>query len=428
MSYDTLKSIAVLLVLLVGGGIVLNKCYQLLWVNLKRGQPREKYGDWVGRVEDLVVYVAGQKRLFRFLVPGTAHFFVFWGCLILAPTIIQAVLDGLLAFTGEEYLLPFFKFGPFLLLQDLFILFVMIAVSYELYVRVVVDPERYQGSHKSEGVGVLIDILLIMSGLLVMTGARIAQAGGDAGAWQPIASIVANILSGLSTDALIVVEEFAYWVHLFAILAILIVVPGGKHFHVLTGAVAVFLKERKPKGTLPPAPEFGDMVGVSKVEQFTWRQMLDFYSCTECGRCQDVCPAHNSGLALSPKVLMMNMRDNLKQRGKALSAGSKNGVLSKELVGDVIPDEMLWSCTTCFACDQECPLFIEHVNPIVDMRRHLIMEGRLDDELQGALANLGRYGNSFGKSERARARWCRKIRPKLKDAREEPVEYLWFLG
>ncbi len=428
MSYDTLKTIGVLIALLVGGGVVLNKCYQLLWVNLRRGQSGDKYDDWGGRIKGLAIYVAGQKRLFRFFVPGTAHFFVFWGAIILAPTILQASLDGLLAFTGEIYLLPIMNLGPILLLQDLFILFVIIAISYELFVRLVVDPERYKGSHKDEGVVVLINILVIMVGLLVMNGARINLTDPSSEVWQPLSAAVGSIFSGLPDNAQVVIGETAYWIHLAAILIILIQVPGGKHFHVLTAAPTVLLKNRRPRGQLPSAPEFTGEVGVSKVEQFRWRQMLDFYSCTECGRCQDVCPAYNSGLSLSPKLLMMNLRDNLMERGKALSAGSSNGALTKELVGDIITDEVLWSCTTCYACDQECPVFIEHVTPIVDMRRHLVIEGRLDDELQGALANLGRYGNSFGKSARARARWSRKIKPKIKDARKEAVEYLWFLG
>jgi Fe-S oxidoreductase len=125
---------------------------------------------------------------------------------------------------------------------------------------------------------------------------------------------------------------------------------------------------------------------------------------------------------------MMNLRDNLIERGAALRLESSNGILAKSLVGDVITDDVLWACTSCLACDQECPLFIEHVTPIVEMRQHLVMEGRVDDELQDALANLGRYGNSFGKSARARSRWARKIDPKVKDARKVPVEYLWFVG
>jgi Fe-S oxidoreductase len=125
---------------------------------------------------------------------------------------------------------------------------------------------------------------------------------------------------------------------------------------------------------------------------------------------------------------MMDLRDNLKERGDALIADSSNRVMNKSLVGEVITGETLWACTTCLACDQECPLFIEHVTPVVDMRRHLVIEGRMDKMLQEALANLGRYGNSFGQSERMRAKWTMGLQPAVKDARREPVEYLWFVG
>ena len=236
------------------------------------------------------------------------------------------------------------------------------------------------------------------------------------------------LFAGLGEGTQVVIEELSYWVHLGVVLLFLTELPGGKHFHVVTSIPAVFLRNLDSPGRLPPAPEVGGEVGVSAVEQFRWRQMLDFYTCTECGRCQDVCPAYASGLALSPKLLMMGLRDNLMERGVALSAGAANGVLQKSLVGEVISEEALWSCTTCYACDQECPLFVEHVIPIVDMRRHLVIEGRVDAELQEALANLGRYGNSFGKSPRMRAKWSKEIKPKIKDARKETVEYLWFFG
>jgi len=155
------------------------------------------------------------------------------------------------------------------------------------------------------------------------------------------------------------------------------------------------------------------------MEQIRWRQILDFYTCTECGRCQHVCPSYASGLSLSPKLLMMDLRHQLVK---------SNGNARKRLVSDVITDQTLWSCTTCYACDQECPLFIERIPMIVDMRRFLILEGRLDSDLQDALANLGRYGNSFGQSERMRAKWTQPLQPPVKDARRTEVEYLWFVG
>lgn len=433
MSYEVLKSIIALITLLVAGGIFLFRIYQLLWGNLKRGQPSPKFKELRERIKVVMVFVAGQLRLFRFLLPGTSHFFIFWGFIFLSFTILQAIIEGLVAFTDPDFVLPLFgTFGPLALLQDVFAVLVGIAVLIGLYIRTVVNPERYMGSHKSQGVMVLLFILTIMVSLLVMNGIRINLGLDKLLNWRPISSAVGTIFTGMSLEAQEVVEEAAYWIHLGVVLLFLTELPGGKHFHVVTSLPAVFLRNLEPPGRLPPALEFNGDVGVKNIEHFNWRQMLDFYTCTECGRCQEVCPAYASGMELSPKILIMGLRDNLMARGAALRKGSGNGasekVLKLELVGDVIKDDVLWACTTCYACDQECPLFVEHVSPIVDMRRHLVIEGRMDDILQDALANLGRYGNSFGHSQRVRAKWTRGIEPAIKDARKEAVEYLWFVG
>ncbi len=274
----------------------------------------------------------------------------------------------------------------------------------------------------------LVFILTIMVSLLIMNGIRINLGLDPLANWRPISSYVGSFFSGLTVRTQIIIEESAYWIHLIVVLLFLTELPIGKHFHVITSVPAVFLRNLDPKGKLSAPQEINGDIGVSQVEQFSWRQMLDFYTCTECGRCQDVCPAYISGLTLSPKLLMMNLRDNLKESGEVLSSKSDNGGPSKKLVGDVITEQVLWACTTCLACDQECPLFIEHVTPIVDMRRSLVLQGKVDEELQETLINLSRYGNSFGQSARARARWTRSLEPKVKDARKETVEYLWFLG
>ncbi len=430
MEYEAVKSIVVVLLLVVSFAVFGLRVYQLLWVNLQRGRPGPPYGRWIERIKGLVVYVGGQLRLFRFLAPGIAHFFVFWGFVILILTILQAIIEGLVAFADPGFVIPVIgEFGPLALLQDLFAALVGIAVVYALYLRLVVNPPRYEGSHRAQAVMVLSFILTIVVSLLVINGIRIELGEDPLADWRPVASAVGAVLSGLSDPTLEVVEEAAYWIHLIVVLAFLTELPGGKHFHVVTSIPAVFLRNLDPPGRLPPAPEFNGDVGVNAVEQFRRRQLLDFYTCTECGRCQDVCPAYASGSPLSPKLLIMSLRDNLIQRGVALRDGQQNGaVLESELVGDVITEEILWACVTCSACDQECPLFIEHVTPIVDMRRHLVMEGRMDGMLQEAMANLGRYGNSFGQSERARAKWTKGLPEKIKDARREPVDYLWFTG
>ena len=430
MSYEAIKSLVVLVALLIAGGYFCLRCYQLLWDNLRRGQPSGPFKHWGERIKGVIVFVGGQLRLFRFLIPGTAHFFIFWGFMILSLTILQAIVEGLVAFANPSFVLPLIgRFGPLALLQDLFAVFVAVAVIYGLTLRLIVDPERYKGSHKSQGVVVLLFIFTIMLSLLVMNGVNANLGEDPLSAWRPISGLVGQLLAGLPEATQNVVGEAAYWIHLAVVLVFLTELPGGKHYHVVTSIPAVLLRNLEPPGRLPPAPDIGGDIGVGKVENFRWRQMLDFYTCTECGRCQEVCPAYASGLSMSPKLLMMNLRDNLMERGAALRASPNgNGVLSRSLVGDVIPEQMVWACATCYACDQECPLFIEHVAPVVDMRRSLVMEGRMDEMLQDALANLARYGNSFGQSERARAKWTRSIEPAIKDVRKEPVEYLWFLG
>ena len=434
MSYDVIKPILVLLSLIVAGFIFGIRVYRLLWVNMRRGQPSNPFGKWGERIKGLIVFVGGQLRLFRFLVPGIAHFFIFWGFMLLSLTILQAIIEGLLTSIEPHFVLPLIgNFGPLAFLQDLFILGVTIAVIYGLYVRLIANPERYKGSHKNEGVIVLFFILTIMVSLVVMNGIRINMGDDPIQYWRPISFIVGRFFIGLNESTQFIIGEVAYWIHLGIVLIFLTELPGGKHFHVVTALPAVFLRDLEHPGRLPPSPEFDGDFGVKAVENFRWRQMLDFYTCTECGRCQEVCPAYNSGSTLSPKLLMISLRDNLMERGAVLSARSSNNsnkssILEKSLVGEVISDETLWSCTSCLACDQECPLFIQHVSPIVDMRRYLVIEGRMDTQLQEALSNLSRYGNSFGKSERMRAKWTQPVQPKIKDARREAVEYLWFVG
>jgi Fe-S oxidoreductase len=430
MDYEAIKSILVAGAVLIAVGIFGLRTYRLLWMNLRRGRPSHPFGRWGERLKGLVLFVGAQLRLFRFPAPGIAHFFLFWGFVILVLTILQAIVEGLVAFTDPDFVLPVVgDFGPLALLQDLFATVVVVTVLYSLYLRLIVKPERFEGSHKTQAVMVLLFVLTIMVSLQVMNGIRIELGDDPVAGWRPVASAVGTVLAGLGETVLKTIEEVAYWIHLGVVLAFLTELPGGKHFHVVTSIPAVLLRNLDPPGRLPPAPEFDGDVGVSAVEQYRRRQMIDFYTCTECGRCQDVCPAHASGLPLSPKRLMMDLRDNLIERGAALRDESRNGaVLDRALVGDVIAEDTLWACVTCYACDQECPLFIEHVTPIVDMRRHLVMEGRMDGMLQEAMANLGRYGNSFGQSERARAKWTKGLDEKVKDARREPVEYLWFTG
>ena len=217
-------------------------------------------------------------------------------------------------------------------------------------------------------------------------------------------------------------------IHFLTVALLLVTLPSSTLNHIVTAPLNVFFsKIDPPQGELSPIAETdsGEPIFTSSLKDLTWPQLMNGDACTECGRCQDACPAYAAGTPLNPKQLILSIRDALRQEGNTILSGSGE---ERSLVGEWISDTVLWSCTTCGACVRECPVLIEHVDSIVDMRRHLVIEGRLDDMLQEALSNLGRYGNSFGKSGRARAKWTKGIEPKLKDARKEPVEYLWFLG
>jgi len=431
MSYGMVKSLIVLAALLAALGVFCWRLYRRLWVAFRHGQPSGTFTHWGRRLQDLVKYVAGQYRLFRVLVPGTAHFFIFWGFLVLSLTILQAIAEGLLSFVDPHFILPIVgAFGPLALLQDLFAVFVVIAVGYDLVVRLFVKPARYEGSHNTQGAMVLGYILAIMVSLTVMNGIYINLGESTVPAWRPVSTLVGGLFKGMSEQGQFVVGEVAFAIHLGVVLLFLTELPEGKHFHVVTSIPAVLLRNLEPPGRLPAAREFDGAPGAGAIEHFPWRSMLDLYTCTECGRCQDVCPAFASSQALSPKLLIMGLRDHLKDRIRVweTQTGASNQAGGPRLLGDVISDSALWACTTCYACDQECPLLIGRVPLVVDMRRRLVIDGRVDTELQDALANLGRYGNSFGQSERARARWTQTLDPKIKDARREPVEYLWFVG
>ena len=399
--------------------------------HMRLGRSSEPFGSWGERIKSVLVFVAGQARLFRFPGTGVAHFFIFWGFVLLVPTILQAIVEGLV----PGVVLPFVStLGPLLWLQDLIALAVIIAVLYGLYYRLIAKPVRYQGSHQAEGTLVLVFILTIMVTLLCINGIRQNQGNAFvASDWQPISVFVGRAFARLSQHTQHIVEQACWWTHIGVVLIFLTMLPLGKHFHVVTSVFNVLLRNLAPPGRLAPSPRTDGSEGVGKVEQFAWRQMLDWYACSECGRCQDVCPAFASGANLSPKLVIMGLRAHLFERGSALStengqSSERDAILQKNLVGDVLADETIWACTTCYACDQECPLFVEHVQPIVDMRRFLLTQQRADKTLTSALESLRRYGNSFSKSDRQRAKWTTGLDFKIKDIRKQPARTLWFVG
>jgi Fe-S oxidoreductase len=300
-------------------------------------------------------------------------------------------------------------------------LLLIVGLGLALWRRLVTRPVRLQKMPGGKGMTredyyVLVILMLVAITGYLVEGIRIAVVQPDWAKWSPVGKLVASLFvsRGDPTDSTL---HLTLWLsHMLVAFTFIVSIPLSKLFHLVAAPVNIFYRSLRPAGEMAPIRDDGE-IGVGQWEDFTWKQLLDFDACIHCGRCQDCCPAFSSGLPLSPRDIMVKLKLHTRSNG--------NG---RALHGDVITPDELWSCTTCRACVEACPVFTDQVGSIIDMRRHLVIEGAVDNDLQGALANLGRYGNSFGKSARMRARWSRKREPGIKDARQEAVEYLWFLG
>lgn len=386
---------------------------------------RSAPADWrfdrlIERLHGVLVAVLLHRRLLKIHFAGVLHALIFTSFIVLFTAILQAFGSGL--FPGFS-LAPIGGNSWIALLQDVFGVLLLVAVGLAAYQRLVLCPARFRGSNTADAV-IIYGLVAAVVVTMLMEFASSIAAGGDASAvWRPVSSTIAAVLeaAGFLGQAAARLEHGAYWLHIAAILTFLVYIPGSKHRHMFLAAPNVFLRSLKPKGLSPPPLADRGSIGVRSVDQFSWKNMLDLYSCTECGRCQEACPAYAAGLPLSPKLLIMDLRDHLQE-----STGDHTS--SRHLLGSVISEETLWACTTCRACMEACPVHIEHVPKIVDMRRELVDEGKVPKMLQESLSHLQRTGNSFGKAPKTRAKWTKDLPFKIKDARQVPVDILWFVG
>lgn len=404
--------------------VLLFRLYRRASLWWRVGRPEMRWDQLHVRLGRLITYAIVQTRVLSQRYSGVMHVAIAWGFFVFFLGTALATIDShfFKFLRGNIYLI--YKF-----VLDTFTVFFLVGAALAAYRRFVQRPRRL--TLQPGFTWSLVLIVVIVAGGLLVESLRLALER-PAWAWSsPAGWSVAQVwVAAGATDATLTNWHLGVWVfHLLTVALLFVTLPAGTLLHILTGPFNVFFsKTDRPMGQLAPIAEStgGEPIYASMLRDLTWKQLLDGDACTECGRCQDACPAFAAGKPLSPKELMLSLRDALHRDGLALAKGS--GRSSPPLVGEAITDAVLWSCTTCGACVHECPVLIEHVDAIVDMRRYLVIEGQVDAELQDALANLARYGNSFGKSGRARARWTRSVEPKIKDARNEAVEYLWFVG
>jgi Fe-S oxidoreductase len=399
---------------------------------VRSGKPVDRTTELPARVRNEATIVLGQRKLLQRLVPGLMHAFIFWGFLVLFPTIFLAligVVDRDPSLPDSSPLGWLAAQGWFVLLADVFVVLVLVGVATAFWIRKVQRPRRFEGSHLGEADLILALITGIVTTLLLWHASRIALGLNEAPAgWSPVSDAVSALFgAGTTTEAL---ERVFVWAHVLLILGFLAYLPHSKHLHIATAAINVFFGRTRARGRIEPlafdAEDEADLrFGAGTVADLTWKQMLDAMSCTECGRCQDVCPAFATGKELSPKLLVMGIRDQLFAEGPAALAG---GELTA-LVPNAVTDDVVWDCVTCGACVHACPVSIEHVDHIVDLRRQLVMvDSRFPAEAGTMLRDVERGGNPWGKPQTERAAWAAEVGVRVLEPGDPAPEILYWVG
>ena len=408
---------------------------QFLLALLNGAAPVSRSSDVERRIGNEATIVLGQRKLLQRLGPGLIHAFIFWGFLVLAPTILIA----LIGFVDKHSTLPWLGHqGWFAFLADIFATLVLIGCAGALWVRKVQRPERFKGSHRGEADLILGLIATIATTLLLWQACRIALGLNE---WPASSAPVSDLFSHLfgENSATRVLERVFVYLHVGTILFFLAYLPRSKHLHILSAAFNVWYGRTGPGGKLetlrfddPDVPEDEIRFGAGTASDLNFKEVLDTFSCTECGRCQDACPAFATGKTLSPKLLIMGLRDQLFTDGGAIvsSRGGDGEALElAPLVPGAVPEESVWDCVTCGACVQACPVSIEHVDHIVDLRRHLVMvESSFPSESEQMLRDVERAGNPWGKAQSERADWAAELGIKILEPGDPAPEYLYWVG
>ncbi|WP_283139804.1 heterodisulfide reductase-related iron-sulfur binding cluster [Rhizohabitans arisaemae] len=445
---------------------------RVLW--LKRlatvGQPAPERVEYakanVGtEIKTQLVEVLGQRKLLKWTPSGVAHAFVMWAFIILATVYLEAygvLIQGM--FTGEAYFhIPIVGTWPILgFLQDFIAVACVLGLVAFAVIRIRNSPKsqgrdsRFSGSHLGGAWLVLFMIFNVIWTMFLFRGAALNSGNFPYQSGAFASEVTAKLLKPLGVPANELLEKIGLLLHIGVMLVFLIIVVHSKHMHIFTAPINV-LFSRRPDG-LGAVPEMRsggkvldfeeadpdvDLFGRGKIEDFTWKGFLDFYTCTECGRCQSQCPAWNTEKPLSPKMLVLDLRDHAFAKAPYLLASEEEranlpeAVLKeaeRPLVGEdgVIHPDVLWSCTNCGACVEQCPVDIEHIDHILDMRRYQVMiESSFPSEAGVMLKNLENKGNPWGMSEMKRAEWIEELDfevPIVDEKMPADMEYLFWVG
>jgi len=395
-------NIIFILVLLTAFGFMAISVNRLIGY-LRVAKPTDRLNNLGDRLRTTLVVGIGQSKILRDTVAGPIHAMIFWGFLILLFSAAEMILEGLFGNASFSFLGPIYSIIT--ILTDVFCVLIMLGTVMALWRRYVTKVRRLQvEAEKVEAGLILLTIFTIVTALFVQNGLRAPVHGADfSWAVRPFSGPVGAGLAAITgPEGASVLFTVAWWLHAVLILAFMNYLPFSKHLHVLTSIPNVFLGPLSPTNAMEPIDfeeEGAEKFGVVDIEDFTWKTLLDGYTCTHCGRCTSVCPANQTGKVLDPRGIIVAIHDRTfdkapliqkKNAGQELTA-DEQAVWDKKLVGDYISPDALWACTTCGACMQECPVNIEHVPAIVGMRRSMVMMESQFNEESALLPDI--YGN-----------------------------------
>lgn len=410
-------------VILAGGLWMFSQQAQRLvrWLKLAKDEVRTDYPDI--RTKNFLLIGLAQTKILRDPLGGLMHALVFWGFCVLGLGTVEIMIQGLYTPFTWNVILPQLLYVPYLFSQEAFAVFVLIPVIYLLYRRLVIRPKRFtvDAVHGAEAVLILSVIAVLMITLLLLFVGEAKQPGAESSG-RVITAVLLPLFAGMSAGTAHVMARAMWWIHALLILWFLNHLPKSKHLHVLTSLINVWFSNTSGPGRVGAMrpmdleAEDAEQFGASDVEHLTWKNLLDGYSCTECGRCTAACPANITGKSLSPRMIVVKTRARLTEKASMLdvvaaaggnATAEQQAVLDKKLLDDWITEDELWACTSCRACVQECPVSIDQLDIINELRRDLmLMESRFPEEIQPALTSLERNGSPWAFSAADREQWA----------------------
>ncbi len=441
----TLLNIVFALCLVAAGAFFTRSALRLRrWALI--GHAEDRTDEPATRAKNLLFIGILQTKILRDPLGGLMHALVFWGFCVLALGALEILVQGVVNGFSYSWLLPQPLYVAYVVSQEVFCVLVLTAVMWLFYRRLVIKPKRFAGDpvHGGDALFILSMITVLMVTLL-LTFAMEIRTGATSSTGHLFSGLIARAFGGVSEGAAHAIGRTSWWIHALGLLAFANYLPFSKHLHVLTSLLNTFYSNTSGPGRIgamrPMDLEADDVeqFGASDVEHLSWKNLMDGYSCTECGRCTAACPANITGKKLSPRMIVVKTRARLTEKATTLDAigggtatAEQQAVLDKNLLDDWITEEELWACTSCRACVEECPVSIDQLDVINELRRDLVlMESRFPEEAQGALTSLERNGSPWAYSAADRESWTEGLDiPTMADmvAREERPEILFWVG